>query len=93
MGNFYGVLQVFDVDSVSVNEFGLKLEVYFCFLNKVNIGFCQVVDWQNICLCVYEWGVGEICVCGIGVCVVVVVLIVVNFVDNNVIVSLLGGEL
>ncbi|MGB3619852.1 diaminopimelate epimerase [Ketobacter sp. MCCC 1A13808] len=93
MGNPHGVLQVFDVDSAPVNELGPKLEAHPRFPNKANIGFCQVVDRQNIRLRVYERGVGETRACGTGACAAAVASIAANLVDNNVTVSLPGGEL
>lgn len=91
MGNLYCVIQVDDVDMVVVEIFGLVMESYECFLECVNIGFMQVVGWFYICLCVYECGVGEIQVCGSGVCVVVVVGIQQGLLVEMVCVELFGG--
>lgn len=51
----------------------------------------QVVDCYYINLCVYECGVVEILVCGIGVCVVVVVGICCGLLDLLVVVQMYGG--
>lgn len=93
MGNPHGVLQVSDIDQAAVEKLGPKLEAHPRFPNKANIGFCQVVDRQNIRLRVFERGVGETRACGTGACAAAVVSIAANLVDNKVNVSLPGGNL
>ena len=93
MGNPHGVLQVTDIDQAPVEKLGPKLEAHPRFPNKANIGFCQVVDRQNIRLRVFERGVGETRACGTGACAAAVVSIAANLVDNKVNVSLPGGNL
>lgn len=93
MGNPHGVLQVSDIDMAPVEKLGPKLEAHPRFPNKANIGFCQVVDRQNIRLRVFERGVGETRACGTGACAAAVVSIAANLVDNKVNVSLPGGKL
>lgn len=46
-----------------------------------------------MCLCVFEWGVGEILVCGIGVCVVVILGMCCGLFDLFVEIELVGGKL
>ncbi|MBA53495.1 MAG: diaminopimelate epimerase [Pseudomonadales bacterium] len=93
MGNPHGVLQVTDIDQAPVEKLGPKLEAHPRFPNKANIGFCQVVDRQNIRLRVFERGVGETRACGTGACAAAVVSIAANLVDNKVNVTLPGGNL
>lgn len=93
MGNPHGVLQVSDIEQAPVEKLGPKLEAHPRFPNKANIGFCQIVDRQNIRLRVFERGVGETRACGTGACAAAVVSIAANLVDNKVNVSLPGGKL
>lgn len=60
MGNLYVVIVVDDICIVVVEILGLFLELYECFFECVNAGFMQVVSCDEINLCVYECGVGEI---------------------------------
>lgn len=93
MGNLYVVQVVDDVEVYLVLEEGLLIECYVCFLQCVNVGFMQIVLCCEVKLCVYECGVGEMFVCGIGVCVVVVVGIWCGLFDLFVIVYMYGGML
>lgn len=93
MGNLYVVIEVGLVDVVLVECFGLLLQQYVIFLQLVNVGFVQVMDLCYVCLCVYECGVGEILVCGSGVCVVVVVMMYCGWLECDVIMLLFGGDL
>lgn len=93
MGNPHGVLQVPSVAMAQVERLGPKLEAHPRFPNRANIGFCEVLDRQNLRLRVFERGVGETQACGTGACAAAVVSIAANLVDNKVNVSLPGGTL
>ena len=93
MGNPHGVLQVHNVDTAPVEKLGPKLEAHARFPNKANIGFCQVVDRDNLRLRVFERGVGETQACGTGACAAAVVNIAAGRVNNKVNVTLPGGTL
>ena len=72
MGNPHAVLLVDNVDTAPVDEVGPALERHPRFPERVNVGFLQVVDRQNVRLRVYERGSGETLACGTGACGAVV---------------------
>lgn len=63
------------------------------FPSRVNAEFARVIDRHNIEMRVYERGTGETLACGTGTCATVVAAILNGYVDNDVIVHLLGGDL
>ncbi|CAM3097328.1 diaminopimelate epimerase [Vibrio mytili] len=93
MGNPHVVTVVDDVDTAEVDTLGPLLESHERFPERVNAGFMQVVDRNNIRLRVYERGAGETQACGSGACGAVAVGILQGLLDENVKVSLPGGEL
>ncbi|ANQ18343.1 diaminopimelate epimerase [Vibrio natriegens] len=93
MGNPHVVTVVDDVDTADVDTLGPLLESHERFPERVNAGFMQVVDRNHIRLRVYERGAGETQACGSGACGAVAVGILQGLLDENVKVSLPGGEL
>ncbi len=93
MGNPHVVTVVDDVDTAEVETLGPLLESHERFPERVNAGFMQVVDRNNIRLRVYERGAGETQACGSGACGAVAVGILQGLLDENVKVSLPGGDL
>ncbi|MGP8308947.1 diaminopimelate epimerase [Vibrio sp. YIC-376] len=93
MGNPHVVTVVDDVDTADVETLGPLLESHERFPERVNAGFMQVVDRNHIRLRVYERGAGETRACGSGACGAVAVGILQGLLDENVKVSLPGGEL
>ncbi|WP_226422155.1 diaminopimelate epimerase [Vibrio sp. E14] len=93
MGNPHVVTVVDDVDTVDVDTLGPLLESHERFPERVNAGFMQVVSRDHIRLRVYERGTGETQACGSGACAAVAVGILQGLLDENVKVSLPGGEL
>lgn len=93
MGNPHCVLQVDDIALAEVEVLGPILEQHERFPEKANIGFMQIVNKKHIQLRVFERGVGETLACGTGACAAVAVGIQQGLLDNQVKVSLPGGEL
>ncbi|EIK0775137.1 MULTISPECIES: diaminopimelate epimerase [Vibrio] len=93
MGNPHVVTVVDDVDTAEVETLGPLLESHERFPERVNAGFMQVVSRDHIRLRVYERGAGETQACGSGACAAVAVGILQDLLDENVKVSLPGGEL
>ncbi|MDV5054366.1 diaminopimelate epimerase [Vibrio sp. T13N] len=93
MGNPHVVTVVDDVDTADVDTLGPLLESHERFPERVNAGFMQVVSRDHIRLRVYERGAGETQACGSGACAAVAVGIHQGLLDENVKVSLPGGEL
>jgi len=93
MGNPHAVTLVEDSVSANVDTLGPLIESHQQFPERVNAGFMQIVDRTNIKLRVYERGSGETLACGTGACAAVVVGIQQGLLDNEVNVSLPGGDL
>ena len=93
MGNPHAVLQVDDVERAPVAALGPLLESHPRFPRRVNVGFMQVVAKDAIKLRVYERGAGETLACGTGACAAVVAGQIQGLLDQQVRVSLPGGDL
>ena len=93
MGNPHAVIQVEDVNRAPVAIWGAMLECHTLFPERVNVGFMQVVDRQNIKLRVYERGAAETLACGSGACAAAVAGIELGRLSQRVNVELPGGSL
>ncbi|MGR8931284.1 MAG: diaminopimelate epimerase [Gammaproteobacteria bacterium] len=93
MGNPHAVILVDDVMQAPLDSLGARLESHSLFPQRVNVGFMQVVDRQQIKLRVYERGAAETLACGSGACAAVVGGVEWNLLDHTVNVSLPGGDL
>jgi diaminopimelate epimerase len=93
MGNPHITLKVDDIEHYPVNMIGQVLESHPAFPNRVNVGFMQVVNRQQIRLRVYERGAGETLACGTGACAAVANGISRGWLNNQVEVMLPAGSL
>ena len=93
MGNPHAVTLVPDVDTAPVLSLGPLLENHPAFPKRVNAGFVQVLDRDNIRLRVFERGAGETLACGTGACAAVVVGIRWGLLNPRVHVQTRGGML
>jgi len=93
MGNPHAVLQVEDVDRAEVSRLGALIEQHERFPERVNVGFMQIVDRDNICLRVFERGAKETLACGTGACAAVAVGQRQGLLAEQVHVTLPGGRL
>lgn len=93
MGNPHAVLVVTDVEHAPVASMGPAIENHARFPQKVNVGFMQPVDRQQIRLRVFERAAGETLACGTGACAAVVAGIRRGLLDSPVRVHTRGGEL
>ncbi|MES3039914.1 MAG: diaminopimelate epimerase [Pseudomonadota bacterium] len=93
MGNPHAVLRVDDVDTAPVAILGPRLESHSRFPERVNVGFMQVLNRQEIKLRVFERGTGETLACGTGACAAAVAAMRWNLVDRDISVHLPGGAL
>jgi len=91
MGNPHVVLQVPDVKSAPVGQFGPSIERHPRFPNRTNVGFMQIVSRDHILLRVFERGAGETLACGTGACAAVAVGQRLGSLDAQVRVDLPGG--
>jgi diaminopimelate epimerase len=93
MGNPHAVLRVEDVEQAPVHSLGPKIEVHPRFVQRVNVGFLQVIDRQHARLRVWERGAGETRACGTGACAAAVAAIRQGWMDSPLQLELPGGKL
>jgi diaminopimelate epimerase len=93
MGNPHAVLQVNNVRSAPVAEWGPLIETHPRFPRRANAGFMEVVARDHIRLRVYERGAGETPACGTGACAAVAVGRRWGMLGETVRVELPGGDL
>lgn len=93
IGNPHAVQIVDDVDSAPVNKMGPLIEAHARFPNRVNAGFMQIVDKDQVRVRVYERGVGETLACGSGACAAMVAGRQWGLLSKTVHVMLRGGGL
>lgn len=93
MGNPHCVLAVQDCRSAPVLLLGAQITTHERFAQQTNVGFMQIVSPQQICLRVYERGVGETQACGSGACAAVACGIDQGLLASRVLVDLPGGTL
>ncbi|HHC74878.1 MAG TPA: diaminopimelate epimerase [Thiothrix sp.] len=93
MGNPHAVLLVDDITNAPVATWGKTLESHAFFPQRVNVGFMQMINRQQIRLRVFERGAGETQACGTGACAAMVIGRSWGLLDDTVQVQLSGGEL
>ena len=93
MGNPHAVQVVPNAQTAPVQTDGPLIEHDPRFPKRVNAGFMQFVDRQQVILRVFERGAGETLACGTGACAAVVAGIHRGLLDSPVKVSTLGGDL
>ena len=93
IGNPHVVQIVDDVDTAPVAEIGPLIESHARFPNRVNAGFMQIINENQIKLRVYERGVGETLACGSGACAAMVAGRNWGLLNKKVDVILRGGPL
>jgi len=93
MGNPHAVIVADKIENLEINKTAKDIQNSGYFPEGVNVGFMQINSPSNISLRVFERGVGETLACGTGACAAVVYGIENDLLDNNVCVSLPGGDL
>lgn len=93
MGNPHCVLFVDDLDTAKVSTIGTAIEHHERFPERVNVGFAQIIDRQQLRLRVWERGAGETLACGTGACAAAVAGIRRGLLQSPVTVRMTGGEL
>ena len=93
MGNPHAVLQVDDIEVAEVEKIGAAIERHKQFPQRVNVGFMEIVNRNEIRLRVYERGAGETLACGTGACAAVAAGRQLGKLDEQVTVRLHGGHL
>lgn len=93
MGNPHTVVFLDDIEQMKIEEIGPKFENHGYFPNRVNTEFVKVIDRTHVKMRVWERGSGETLACGTGACAVAVACILNGLTEEDVTVSLLGGDL
>lgn len=93
MGNPHTVVFLDDIEQMKIEEIGPKFENHSYFPNRVNTEFVKVIDRTHVEMRVWERGSGETLACGTGACAVAVACILNGLTEEDVTVSLLGGDL
>jgi len=93
MGNPHAVIRVEDITQAPVEKLGEAVESHPQFPERVNVGFAEKIDSHHLKLRVYERGAAETLACGTGACAAMVVFRRWQEVDEQVTVSLPGGDL
>jgi diaminopimelate epimerase len=93
MGNPHVVLLVDDVERAPVAELGALLEHHPAFPQRVNTGFLQIINRQQLKLRVFERGTGETMACGTGACAAAVIARLWGLSDETIHIQLKGGDL
>lgn len=93
MGNPHTVVFLDDVDGLEIESVGPIFENHAYFPNRVNTEFVKVIDRKHVQMRVWERGSGETLACGTGACAVAVACILNGLTEDEVTVTLLGGDL
>ncbi|MBM7622607.1 diaminopimelate epimerase [Sporohalobacter salinus] len=93
MGNPHTVIFVDDIEEFPVAEVGPKIEEHQRFPERTNVEFIEVINRSEIKMRVWERGAGITLACGTGACGSTVASVLNNYVDKEVKVHLLGGDL
>ena len=93
VGNPHCVLFLDHIDSLDLTLIGPKIECHPFFPQQVNVEFVEIISRQDIKLRVWERGVGETNACGTGACASVAAGVLLDRLDQQCGVSLLGGQL
>lgn len=93
MGNPHAVIMVDDIDLAPIDVIGPYVESHEDFPKRVNAGFMQIINRNEIRLRVFERGAGETLACGTGACAATVVGQNLGLLDSPVSVHLSGGTL
>lgn len=93
VGNPHAVYFCEDIDSLKLDQIGPSYENHERFPGRVNSEFVQVLDRSHIRMRVWERGSGETLACGTGATASAVASILMGYTDNQVRVSLRGGDL
>lgn len=93
MGNPHSVVFVEDTEHFPLEQVGPLFEHHEMFPKRVNAEFVQVLNRQHVKMRVWERGSGETLACGTGACATAVACILNGKTEDEVTVSLLGGDL
>ncbi|WP_251392849.1 diaminopimelate epimerase [Mediterraneibacter agrestimuris] len=93
MGNPHTVVFMEDLERLDIEKIGPLFENHEYFPNRVNTEFVKVIDRKHVQMRVWERGSGETRACGTGACAVAVACILNGLTEDEVTVTLPGGDL
>jgi len=93
VGNPHAVMIVDNIENIDIEDLGKAIESHPLFPKRVNAGFMQIINGDEIRLRVYERGVGETQACGTGACAAVAVGRKLGKLNEKVTAKLHGGNL
>ncbi|MDO5417841.1 MAG: diaminopimelate epimerase [Lachnospiraceae bacterium] len=93
MGNPHAVYFMDEIDSLDLEKMGPGFEMHERFPDRTNSEFIQVLDRKHLKMRVWERGSGETWACGTGATASAVAAILMGYTENEVVVSLKGGDL
>jgi diaminopimelate epimerase len=93
MGNPHCIIFVDNVDEFPVDEVGPLVENHPVFPKRTNVGFVQILNYNELRVRVWERGCGETLACGTGTCAAVAAANRLGKIGSNVVVHVLGGNL
>ncbi len=93
MGNPHVIVFVDETADYPLEQQGPLFENYKCFPERINTEFVQVLDRKHVNMRVWERGSGETLACGTGASATTVACILNGKTDDEITVSLLGGDL
>ena len=93
MGNPHAVVFMNGIKDMEIEKIGPSFEVHEKFPDRTNTEFVEVVDRGHVNMRVWERGSGETLACGTGACATAVACILNGLTDDEVRVTLLGGDL
>lgn len=93
MGNPHTVVFMEDLERLDIEKTGPLFENHEYFPNRVNTEFVKVIDRKHVQMRVWERGSGETRACGTGACAVTVACILNGLTEDEVTVTLPGGDL
>lgn len=93
MGNPHTIIFMDEVNNIPLKKWGEAIENHSAFPEKTNVEFIRIVGRNEIIMKVWERGSGITLACGTGASASVVAGIKNNYLDNEVLVHLPGGDL
>ena len=93
MGNPHCITYMDDIKNLEIEKIGPVFENDSIFPDRVNTEFVEVIDRDTLSMRVWERGSGETLACGTGACATAVACILNGLTDDEVRVTLLGGDL
>ncbi len=93
VGNPHCVILVDELNTEEVKKYGIKIENYRRFPNRINVQFVKVISRKEAEILIWERGAGFTLASGSSSCAVASVLKKKNLIDNEVKIKMPGGEL